>query len=418
VVDLSKNIACVIDQGMHVELARRLARDFAAVYFYQPWKWAFPRLVDAAVGEGVPEIQRVYNLWDVIDQVDLFVFPDVLDGDLQAYLRGRGHRVWGSGKAEILELDRMEFLQRAEEVGITTPATRQIMGIDELRGYLETVENKWVKVSTFRGDCETYHHINRFCSEPWLNDVQKKLGPLGHESEFLVCDNVEGVELAYDGFTVDGEFPDKTLFGYEIKDMGYCGKVKPYSQLSVPLREVNAAFAPILKSYQCRSFVAFEARIGWDGIPVVIDPCMRSGSPPTEVNQEMWSNFSEILWEGASGKMVSPIPVASYAVMAIIRSNYANSNWMALALPEQERQWIKLKNLCMLDGQSYCVPGDVPMPEIGAVVGLGNSLEQALERVNAIAPAIQGYEVEVCLSSLDTAQERIAEGERYGIRFD
>jgi hypothetical protein len=116
--------------------------------------------------------------------------------------------------------------------------------------------------------------------------------------------------------------------------------------------------------------------------------------------------------------MVSPIPTARYAVMAIIRSQYAGSNWMAVDLPAAGQQWIKLKNLCILDDRHYFVPGDVPLPEIGAVVGLGDSLDEALGRVNDLAPSIAGYQVEVCLNSLDVARERIEEGERIGIAFD
>src|SRR5260370_15468822 len=98
--DLQSKTALCYDHGTFVELAARLARDFGRVLYFQPWQSAFPCMKDCAIGLGVPDVERVYNFWDVVDKVDIFVFPDVWDGDLQAYLRGQGKPVLGAGKAD------------------------------------------------------------------------------------------------------------------------------------------------------------------------------------------------------------------------------------------------------------------------------------------------------------------------------
>ena len=413
----SAKSVCVVDNGQFVELAVRLARDFGTAYYFNPWVSAFPRMSDAAVGEGIPEIQLLYSLWDHLDKIDLWVFPDIYFADIQHFLRAQGRRVWGAAGAEWLELDRWSTHNRQLELGIGTPITERIVGIDLLRRRLAEVEDKWVKVAVFRGDFETYHHLRYFTSEPWLNDIQNKFGPLAREVEFLVQESVPGVEIAYDGWTIDGRFPDRSLFGYEVKDLGYVGHVKPYTELPQQIREVNAAFSDLLHEERCRSFLAFEMRVAEDGIPIVIDPCMRCGSPPTEANMELWSNLAEVLWEGAAGNLVQPTSIADYAVMALIHSPYAIAHWMAVDFPPEFRQWIKFRYLTVLNGRHYFVPQDVPMAEIGAVVGLGNTLEEAIAHVDMIAPGVQGYQIEVHNAVFDKAREAIEEGEAYGIEF-
>src|SRR5580698_7548721 len=105
-MDLSKATVCVVDQGLFAELAAVLAPSFGRTLYCSTWKTAFPRSNASAVGKGLAGVQRIESFWPIIDQIDLFVFPDILNGDYQIYLRRLGKRVWGSGQAEELELSR------------------------------------------------------------------------------------------------------------------------------------------------------------------------------------------------------------------------------------------------------------------------------------------------------------------------
>lgn len=416
--DLSSKTCFVYDNGLFVELAVRLARDFGKVYYYHPFKSAFPRLRDASVGEGLLGVERVYDLWDVADQVDLWVFPDVYDGDLQSFLRNRGDRVWGSGDAQFLELDRWKTRKLQQELGVPGPPTQKVVGVEALRKHLANRTNKWIKVSYFRGDGETWHHHTAFVSEVYLDELVKRYGPLGHQVEFIVEDNVEGVEIGYDGWTIDGEFPESSLFGIEVKDLGYIGRVLPYSKLPRQIRDVNRAFSPILKEGRCRSFVSFEMRVGPAGDPVMIDPCMRCGSPPTEIWMEMFENLSQVIWEGAAGNMVVPEPIAEWACIAMIHSPWAVHNWTPIAIPNEVRKWVKLRNLTRVDGRDYFVPQPgIELPEIGAVVGLGNSMKEAIAHLDSVAKQVDGYNITIHKDALEKAQESIKEAEKVGIKF-
>jgi hypothetical protein len=86
VSDYQNKTCCIIDNGLFTELAVTLAPKFGKVYYYTPWEQAFPRSNEILIGEGLPGVTRVNSIWPILDDVDLFVFPDIFHGPLQVYL--------------------------------------------------------------------------------------------------------------------------------------------------------------------------------------------------------------------------------------------------------------------------------------------------------------------------------------------
>lgn len=409
--DISGKTCLVVDRGLFVELASRLSRDFARVLYYCDWKSAFPKRMEGAIGEGVEGIERVYDLFDAIDEADLIVFPDIYDGDLQHFLRERNYRVWGAGNAEHLELNRVGAKEIAESRGVESPPYVEIIGLDELRKYLTGVDDAYIKVSNYRGDFETFHHEEDFITESFLNVLQERYGPLADEVKFLVEGSVEGVEIAYDGYTIDGKFPSKAMWGVEVKDRGYVGRVVPYVGLPKQIQDVNAAFAPDLAEGKCRSFVSFEMRVQPGGVPVVIDPCLRCGNPPTELWMEMYGNLGQILWHGAVGELIEPEFVARTGAMLVINCQWATKHWSPIMIPPDIRQWVKIRMLTNIDGKDYYVPSRYEMAEIGAVVGIGDTIQEAVALVQERAGMIAGYAMDLRPEVLDEAEAAVAEVE-------
>ena len=80
----------IFGYGMfEIYLGQAMANDFKEVQLYVPWKGPFPTPDKLMVGYGIPGIKRVDSFEDDEDQVDLFCFFDVGDGDKQAQLRRR-----------------------------------------------------------------------------------------------------------------------------------------------------------------------------------------------------------------------------------------------------------------------------------------------------------------------------------------
>lgn len=410
--------AMVIDHGLFVELAVRLARDFGTVYYFMPWVFDFPRSSLAVVGDGLEGVTRVLDFWEVFNEVDIFVFPDIGDGGLQEYLRSIGKRVFGSGRGERLENDRWWMRKLQSKLGMNMPETDRVTGLENVREFLKDKKDRYVKVSQFRGDVETWKHENPAMTEIFLNELSHTLGAKQKTMEFVIEAMIPAIaEIGYDGLCVDGNFPIIGAWGLEIKDQCYLGKIEPYAQMPRQLIEVNNALAPTLKSFGVRGFMSTEVRLSPKGLPYLIDPAMRCGSPPSEVYMEAWENISEMIWEAAEGRLAVPKSSARYVASAEITSEWSVKNWNPIIFPPEYRKNIKLKYLTKIEGNYYVVPQLVTYPEIGFIIGMGKTPQEAIEQVKTIAKTVKGIELGVQVDTFDEALEELAGLAKLRIKF-
>src|SRR5271166_3032601 len=116
-MELTSKSVCVVDNGIFAETARSLAGSFGQVWYTSPWVADFPSSYKTELGEGFPDFDRVDDIWDIIDDVNLFVFTDLHQGALQEYLAGLGKRGWGARKADELECCRTDAKAHFKELG-------------------------------------------------------------------------------------------------------------------------------------------------------------------------------------------------------------------------------------------------------------------------------------------------------------
>lgn len=409
---------CVVDNGLFVSFARMLAKDVKKVYYYTPWQSSFPRSPQLMVGDGFDDIERVNFIFNLIDEVDLWVFLDLYHADLQAYLEDQGCRVWGARQGEDLELYRWEFKRYLKTLGLPVQPIEKIVGMDKLREHLAKVSNKFVKTSFVRGDFETFRHDRFELTEPRLDEIEHVLGPTKRSYEFIVEDDIpDAVEVGYDGFTVDGQFPSHAMMAYEVKDCGMIGTALPYAKLADPVRLVNQKFVDTFKRYHYRGFLSTEIRYTKKKEAFYIDPCCRLGTPSNELLQELFEGWAEVLWEGATGKLVSPKTKAKFCVMAVVHSEWAVNDWQTLHYPKELDRFVKLRYHSRIDGKDCVAPQVVGLPDLGGVVGSGPTLIAAIRQCKDRAEQIKGYQVQVSLESIDKAMETIQKGEAMGIHF-
>ena len=289
-----KTLLC-FDYGLFATWAVKLAKDFGRVLYYCPFKSAFPKTNQFVIGTGFEGVERVTNFWDHLDEVDCFMFPDVYDADLQLHLRDLGKPVWGSAKGEELELLRWQtkmFLKK--DLHLPVQPVERVIGIEDLRALLRDTTNKYVKISMLRGDFETFRHDNYELSEPLMDEIEQKLGPNKWDKEFIVEDAIDdAIEVGYDGWTIDGEYPNPGMFGYEIKDVSYVGVVRPYSALPEPVREVNKKLAPVFAQYNYRGFWSSEIRVPKNQKPYLTDPCCFSDDTDV-LTDSGWKSFCDL----------------------------------------------------------------------------------------------------------------------------
>jgi hypothetical protein len=414
--NLKTKSACVIDNGAFLETAVMLAREFGKVYYVTPWVNAFPRSNDVMIGKGIPGITRIDSVWDVIDDVDLFVFPDVGDGPLQVHLRSIGKRVWGSGMGEELEFFREKTKKLLPKLGLHVGEWTGIEGIDSLRSFLKNNPEQWVKVDRFRGDFETFKSPTYPEIETRIDEIEQILGIKKHTTRFVVEKDIpDAVEIAFDGYTVDGMFPKNCVCGIEIKDAGYVGKYIPYAKVPEPLQEINTKLSPILKGYEYRNFFACEARITKDHKAWVIDPCCRASSPPGDLLLNMYTNLPQVFWQGAEGTLVEPEVAGKWCAELLIHFGGDGKAWRAVEFPEKIRDHIKLRSPSRIKGRYYMVPQVTGPQMVGAACGIGSTMKEAIEQAKEYAAQVKGYLFASEPSSLDHAAEELKKLEGLGL---
>lgn len=417
-LDFSGKTVCVIDNGLFAEFAATLAQSFGRVYLYIPWENAYPKSNQLLIGTGLEGVQKLDEFWSHLDEIDLFVFPDIYFGSLQNHLRSIGKRVWGSAMGEELELFRVFSKGVTADQGLGVGKFSVVTGVKALRKFLQKHDNQFVKISRTRGDMETFKAENYNLVEPKIDELEHKLGAKKELMEFIVEEAIEdAVEVGYDGFCVDGMFPSQAMSGIEIKDKGYIGHFKRYEEMAQPIRDVNEGFSEVLREYKYRNFWSAEARITRDGTPWVIDPCCRAGSPPSELQMLMYSNLAEIFWWGAEGQVIDPEPAAEWGAEIMMVSSWANLNWQSIEFPPALRVNVKLHFPVRIDGKFYVTPQGFDLPCIGAVVAVGDTFQKAANACKKIASEVSGYFVDMDLNVFDSAKEEIESLAEFGFEL-
>ena len=97
---VSELVVMIVGSGSDVEVARTLAKQVKKVYYFCEWRQTgFPDEILMNVGANFPEFEKVLNTDDYEDEVDLWVFTDILYGAMQERLRRAGKKVYGTGYA-------------------------------------------------------------------------------------------------------------------------------------------------------------------------------------------------------------------------------------------------------------------------------------------------------------------------------
>jgi hypothetical protein len=401
-------VAIVMDNGgSYVSIAQRLSKEYKRVYYCNySWIDPYPKINKPQIGVGLNGITVIENPWDVYSEIDLWVFPDCYQGPFQEWLKSQNEKIWGSGQGEELEFERVLLKEHLQKLGLPVQPWVKISGLENLRIYLQEHEDVYVKISKWRGTIETFHSQNYKLIKPELDEMEHNLGPLSSEIEFIVEAPInDAVEVGWDGWVVDGKYPESMIAGCEIKDKAYVGKITKYTDLSSIITDFNLKMTDTFNKYGYRGFFSTEIRVTPDKTPYMLDATCRSPCPPGEIYLEMYQNYGEIIWAGANGDMVNPIPVAQYGVELLMESEWALNNFQAVYFPTEYSNNVKLKKATRIGDTFYIIPQLYQSNDIGAIVGLGNTLEEAIKQCRDVAESIEGNGIHIRVDTLDTAQE-------------
>jgi hypothetical protein len=133
--------------------------------------------------------------------------------------------------------------------------------------------------------------------------------------------------------------------------------------------------------------------------------------------QELFDGWPQVLWDGAEGRVTSPGVRNKYGVLAIIHSEWAVNDWQSVKYPKEIDEFVKLRFHARIDGKDFVAPQVIGLPDLGAVVGTGQTLLAAIHECKERAALIKGFQLQVSLDSIDKALETIQQGEKMGVKF-
>ncbi len=410
--------ALIVSNGLDVSLAAKLAESYKRVLFHVPRDDEFPRVNDAMIGVGMGDIEVIDDMWgSAFDDADLFVFPDLGFPGLQLRLESLGKPVWGARNGEEMEQDRAAMKQHLAALGLPVGKWEQVRGFTALRELLQQRKDVFVKVSRYRGSWESLYSADYELVKPELDERELALSGVSETIEFIVEERIDGaIEMATDGWCIDGAFPSGTLVGVEQKDAAYVGRFMAAEDVPPLLSQLNRALTTTLCNYGYRGFWSPEALLrGSDAY--LNDPCTRIPSPPGELYLEFYTNLADIIWAGAHGEIVEPVPIAPIGVQLILSSEWSDTHWNTLTWPSRFDRNIKLREACRVGGRYHTIPQHIGLTTPGSIIGWGASLDEAEAMVRAAAETLRATQVKVPLDALDELRETLAEAAAYGLKI-
>jgi len=386
------------------------------VYYFNHWEEGFSTINKACMGDGFSDIRRTQDIWEVKEETDLFVFPDIGHSGLQEELESQGKRVWGGRRGDELELDRELFLKTLGDIGLDVPEFEVVVGITNLRVYLRDKENLYIKISRYRGMMETAHWRSWKEDAGLLDIWSLKWGPLGELVRWLVFQPIEtDLEIGADTYCIDGQWPDTMLHGIEWKDKSYFAAVTSRKDMPDEVKAVLDAFGPVLAPYRYRNEFSMELRVT-DDEAFFIDPTCRGGLPSTASQTALWKNFDQIIWHGANGEMVQPEPAGQFSAECVLCAKSPRKTWVVADIPPAIRDACKLATCCQLDGAACFPPDDLEGEEIGWLVAIGETPRETLDRMKELAAQLPDG-ISANTESLVDVIKEIESAEAEGIPF-
>ena len=409
-INLKDKSVLILEHGDSVHLAERIARD-VKTSLYTPWQSRL-EYEDTQKGVGLKGVDRTMDFWSQVDSADLIYCPDCHDRDATEYLRSNGYKVVGAGRGAEIELDRTVIRKISESVGLPTSGSKKIIGLKNLREYLETVNDRYVKVNTFRGSLETFHHTTAASSKSTLDRLAVKMGPTAETMVYFVDEPIPGLEGGIETFICGAELLSPMLFGYTN---GKCSifRALEYDELPEPFREVFDLILPKLAKYDmCADF---HTEMRYDGKNCYLtDISARSpGSYIGGLFAEAIENFTKVLFGLGEGRAVTPKISSKFYGSVQLVADHAKENWMMIHAPKDADHWLKLTAYSKYDGDYYVSPGS---NSIGGIIAGGDTVEEVISTIHERYGKLESCGMDP-IASHDEFMTLIKQSEDYGIAF-
>ena len=421
----------IYDNGSTVELARWMAKAGHTVYYFSEWRQGgFPHASDAIMGENIEGVTRVKSYDDYVLRcvkakesgqplpIDLWIFTDCYEADKQVLVQYLGFDVYGSRRGAEIELDRLALKKLLKFLDLPVGPFDNPKTFDELIDYLKEHEKQYVKISTYRGDTESFYAINYKDREDYIDSLKVDMTRAESMLTFISEDELpDKVETGIDIDICGNKFAEIVSAGIEEKDTGYLTRIIAYKDLPKEITIVTDKMAKYFESVGYRGQFANEIMIGKDKKPYLMDATCRRGFPNTFTQIFAYKNFDNIYQEVAKGNPLSPETEFKYYCELVIKSDWAEKHPVFVEVPKKYRDNFFFKQFTIIEGGIYVIPHRIGMKEIGSVVAGGNTIDETFKNVEKIGRMLVSSECSINYACIDRFKDTIKEMDEYEINF-
>lgn len=390
----------IVDQGDFLEMARKLHEEGNEVFYYVPWNRGAPHLYDWIIGHGFG-FQKVADFIDVIDSVDTVMLPDVGFGRLADALRREGKAVFGSSsKGDALELNRTYAKKVFEQAGIKYPTTHAVRGIESVIEHMKKAKvPHYMKVSTFRGSLETRRLRDAEDAREVMYSIASEYGPALGEAEFILEEEIDGVQIGVDTFFTGGRFARPQMFGFE-RDSDAVEKWEDETVFEGVLERLT----PFLAEAGYSGAISIEGI--YDGEDIyVVDVCARFPIPLGYVYTDLFEDFGEFVYDVARGKAPSIRPSHPYVGILNLVAPDGNK-WICIRVKPSSH--VKLARAMRKDSQHvYWCPYKPGFANIASVTAEGDSPEDVVIKLKENSKLVDSTQAAFSSSGVEQILEDI-----------
>jgi hypothetical protein len=427
--DLSKKCVCIVDTGLALHIAPLLAKSFGRVLYCLPDLDAFRKTNKARIGKGIPNVEKIDSLFDVVqvDQtnriVDLFIFTDVSMIDWQRHLKALGYPVVGCFGAGMMETDKLFFYQTLESLKLPVSPYEVVNSIDELREALKKKKNPvYIKLvnQEYRGVIETFKCEDADAIDPVLDDIALMVGRYKSKIQFLIQDEIKSkYETGIDTLQTGDKHSNNPIVGIEGKNEWYIAKV--VSDVPEVLKEYVDKTSPVMGDLGICCHRSTENRITESGDCYGIDETIRVPSPPGELFPELYQDgdYAQAMWDLGQGVVPNLTKKENYGVQIILKSSSLKSGLpVKVIYPKEIERFVKLT--CQMieeDGGVWVVPNDDDSDYLGSVVGVGNTLIEAEKKCREYAKQIKAHKISYEADVMIASKEAREKAKKFNVEF-
>ena len=425
-MNVDKAKILLFNRGDHSYLAERFARDAAQVWSYTPILGRQPKNRDDQIDMGKKGVEAIDDFEQYKDKADLIVFPDEFSGEICNRMWLEGKRAFGSGLSAEYEIDKVLFLKTLKKLGLPVIRTVLVKGIDAAIKELSGKKDKWIKAPYNRGDFDTKHFQTIETFMPWFNYQRSKLGQgVSDTIDLLIQDSFPClVESGGDRYIVKGKRSNSGTIGYEEKDKWYIYRVvkkfpKIIDDVDAKMESVFQAEVKNNKLVKGAYSGAYstELRINDKGETRFTDLTSRFGSPPGEGLAEIYTTFTQDVFDVADGKQPIMKHDFEYGAMINLVSSWNEDQEICVQYPKEIEKNVKLRHSYKHKGNMYCVPND-SSGYFGCVVAQDKTLQGAINKANEMAKQVIALDIEYDCIPMSKAEELVTSGNKFGVEME